>query len=188
VWSPDGRCLAFSCCFEPVEPYTGTAKSIGHVQRLDVSTQQVERVGTIEIRVAGGSRLCWTESGEIIASPQRPSHGQAVRCWPAPYGSSPLVSPDGRRRIELGRLFEDQTGTRLAAYASDSGTDAAPLWQREFEEVTLWRVFWSPDGGYLLLDDDGAGSPIWRLRADGTGELEQVVDDGFLIETVAAWQ
>jgi hypothetical protein len=167
-----------------VEPYTGTAKSIGHVQRLDLSTQQVETVGTIEIRVAAGSRLCWTESGEIIASPQRPSHGQAVRCWPAPYGSSPLVSPDGRRRIELGRLLEDQTGTQLAAYASDSGTDAAPLWQRDFEELTLWLGRWSPDGQYLLLDDDEADSPIWRLRPDGTGEPEQVVDDGFLIDVI----
>ncbi len=56
----------------------------------------------------------------------------------------------------------------------------------------LDRVFWSPDGAYLLLDgvDTTAEStrplsPIWRLAADGSGELEVVVASGYLVDVVA---
>ena len=53
----------------------------------------------------------------------------------------------------------------------------------------LDRLFWSPDGAYLLLDGpDTTGeftrplSPIWRLAADGMGELEVLVEGGYLVE------
>lgn len=187
VWSSDSRDLAFSCCFQAVEPYTETGRSVGQVRRLDVGTQQVETAGEIELRVAATSRLCWTEAGGLIASPQRPSPGQAVRCSPEPYGIS-LISPDGGRWLELSRLSADLTGTRLVVPAYEAGTATAPLWQREYPEVTLARGCWSPDGQYLLLDDSEPHSPIWRLRADGTGELEMVVEDGFLIDAIPAWQ
>lgn len=82
VWSPDSRDLAFSCCFEAVEPYTETGKSVGQVRRLDVGTQQVETVGQIELRVAAGSRLCWTDSGGLIASPSAPALGKLSAAHP----------------------------------------------------------------------------------------------------------
>jgi hypothetical protein len=43
-------------------------------------------------------------------------------------------------------------------------------------------VGWSPDGQAILLDDAAAASPIWRLAADGTGELVVVVEDGTLLD------
>ena len=50
------------------------------------------------------------------------------------------------------------------------------------------KVFWSPDGGYLILDDDGNRSPIWRTKADGTGDVETILEDGFLLDVVLQWQ
>jgi hypothetical protein len=49
-------------------------------------------------------------------------------------------------------------------------------------------VAWSPDGTYILLDDSQARSPIWRFPADGTGEPEVVVENGYLLDMVAAWE
>ena len=58
-------------------------------------------------------------------------------------------------------------------------------WQRELP-VGLFPVGWSPDGQFILLDDAAVASPIWRLAADGTGELEVVVEDGRLVELIPA--
>jgi len=58
-------------------------------------------------------------------------------------------------------------------------------WQRELP-VGLFPVGWSPDGQFILLDDAATASPIWRLAADGLGDLEVVVDDGRLLELVPA--
>ena len=48
-------------------------------------------------------------------------------------------------------------------------------------------IQWSADERYPLLEDDPDDSPIWALSADGSGELEVVVDDGYLLGVVAAW-
>ena len=64
---------------------------------------------------------------------------------------------------------------------------------------TLWRystgfdlevVQWSADGTHLVvdvLDPAGEASTVWRLRADGNGEMEQVVEKGFLLRVVPQW-
>ena len=36
--------------------------------------------------------------------------------------------------------------------------------------------------------DDGRGdSPIWRLPAAGQGDLEAIIDDGYLLAIVDVW-
>ena len=56
-------------------------------------------------------------------------------------------------------------------------------WQRELA-AGVFPAGWSPDGQFILLDDAATASPIWRLAADGSGDLEVVVDDGRLLELV----
>ena len=59
----------------------------------------------------------------------------------------------------------------------------------------LDRVFWSPDGAYLLLDgpdttaDIGRPlSPIWRLASNGSGGLEVLIESGYLLGIVPQWE
>jgi len=74
------------------------------------------------------------------------------------------------------------------------------LWQREIIKADIGTtsppdfLYWSPDGDYLLLDGPDEPypgqphlSPIWRLRADGTGELVPVVEQGFLLGVISQW-
>ncbi len=199
LWSPDSRAIAFSCCSKRLQTADGE-KDIATVRELNVASRRVEAAGEMEVYVASSSWLCWTAAGEIIASPQHPAPGQAVRCCRCPRGIggvsipgvwTPGVSPDGLRRLQLSPL--DTSGsagmvTWLAVRAADAGTATAPLWERKLQGVALSRGLWSPDGQYLLLDDNEPHSPIWRLRADGTGELEKIVEDGFLVDAVPAWQ
>jgi len=52
----------------------------------------------------------------------------------------------------------------------------------------LWPAGWSPDGAYLLLQDNTPdGGAIWRLIADG-GTPEQIVEGAILLETIPQWQ
>lgn len=58
----------------------------------------------------------------------------------------------------------------------------------------LDRVFWSPVGEYLLLDGPDTTveftrplSPIWRLAAERSGELEVLVESGYLLDVVPQW-
>lgn len=111
-------------------------------------------------------------------------------------GANWAWSPDG---MELAFLLN------CAAAAEDSWlyvVDAATgeiRWQKTLPTPAealypLERVFWSPDGAYLLLDgvDTTAEStrplsPIWRLETDGTGELDVLVTSGYLVDVVAPW-
>lgn len=61
------------------------------------------------------------------------------------------------------------------------------LWQQELPEA-LSLVDWSPDGEYILLNNSGVPPSIWRIRVDGTGEPELVVEDGYLLTVVGAWE
>lgn len=61
------------------------------------------------------------------------------------------------------------------------------LWQLELPPAIV-PAGWSSDGAYILMDDGDNHSPIWRLPADGVGEPEIVVEDGYLLEVVKAWE
>lgn len=66
------------------------------------------------------------------------------------------------------------------------------LWQRELP-ATLFPAGWTLDGAAILLNgsgpnDDAAQPVIWRARADGTDELEMIIEDAYLLAVVEAWQ
>lgn len=186
AWSPDSRYIAFTCCFEVVEPYTVTGRSTGLVQRLDVSTQQLERVGQAQIGVASSGSLCWSMDGRVITTTEG-----AVRCSPQDAWWTSGVSADGTRITRLTPLYSaDGTanGAVLATARYADGRAGSVLWERQVREANVTRAYWSPDDRYLLLDDEDPHSPVWRLQADGTGQLEVVVDDGYLLGVVSQWR
>lgn len=183
AWSPDNRYIAFTCCFKEVEPYTVTAKSVGQVQRLDVSTQQLEIVGQAQIGVASSCSLCWSADGRVITTTEG-----AVRCSPQDAKWSGL-SADKTQIALITPLFSADgatDGARLTVALYTDDVIGSTLWERKIQEPNISRVYWSPDGQYLLLDDE-ARSPVWRLKADGTGQLEVVVDDGYLLGVIPKW-
>lgn len=189
LWSPDSRALAFSCCFTPVKTNDGPTIMRGTVQRVDTASRQIERAGEIEMRAIGGGSLCWTSDSTVVSSPQN-GVLEAARCAPERWGVT-LASPDGTRQVlpeELRWAKPPLPGCRVSLRALDRGPTPVALWERTFPDLDLSRGCWSPDGRYLLLDDREPQSPIWRLRADGTGELEKIVEDGFLIDAAPAWQ
>ncbi len=60
------------------------------------------------------------------------------------------------------------------------------LWERTFD-FPFARVEWSRDSSTLLLDqaDLRAGdSPVWKIKADGEGDLKILVEAGFLLKVL----
>ncbi len=183
VWSPDGRFVGFACCF--ASPSEEAGASVGQVWELEVATGQVEMVGEIEAYVSRSNPLCWTAEGQLAAEGT-----QGVRCsqWGLPaHDTSFSTSPDGAKQAVLGPSSPDDPfwsgPTRLTVSEAATGE---VLWQREISG-TIRHVTWSPDGQYLLLDDDLDRSPIWRTRSDGSGGLEPIIEDGFLVGVISQW-
>lgn len=60
------------------------------------------------------------------------------------------------------------------------------LWERTFD-FPFARVEWSRDSSTLLLDQANlrAGdSPVWKIKADGEGDLKILVEAGFLLKVL----
>lgn len=97
-------------------------------------------------------------------------------------------SPDGSRLAYVLACF---AGGGQAAEVSPTLTmvetgNGALLWQQLASD--LWPAGWSPDGAYLLLQDNTPnGGAIWRLGAEG-GTPERVVEGATLLEVVPPWQ
>ncbi|MBN2389456.1 MAG: hypothetical protein JXR84_01950 [Anaerolineae bacterium] len=182
VWSPDGRFIGFGCCYAmPADVYTGTLN--GQIRQIEIATGQVEAVGETRLHVAASVPVCWTDRGQLTTDAN-----QGVRC--AGHRPSLLIapiSPDGAKRVSYGPSLPDDvdwTGATLLT-VSEAMTEEV-LWQREIE----WRVSsvsWSTDGQYLLYDDNQDGSPIWRVSADGSGDSEMVIENGFLLGVIPQW-
>ncbi len=66
-----------------------------------------------------------------------------------------------------------------------------PLWYQQIPLYSIRLEQWTPDGDYLLLQNNPSGWPqdssIWRLSADGTGSPETIVPQGILLGTVSQW-
>jgi WD40 repeat protein len=184
VWSPNGRFIAYSCCFEwGTEP--GSSASMGQIRRLDVTTSQSEIVGETWSSVGGGSpALCWTadnrvETVETVVA--------AVRCSYRGL-SYQATSPDGAHRAWLqAATVEDEHWSGPSVLTVEDVATGEMLWQQQLAE-NVRAIIWSPDGHYLLLDDGLNTTPIWRIQADGSSELEVVVPNGYLLEVIDAWQ
>ena len=133
VWSPDGRQIAFGCCYEEVfVDGTNQGRALGEVHVPDVAGRDVRDTGQpIEAYVARSTTLCWTVAGGVTTTRE-----EGIAC-------SPVREP--------------------------------------------WEAWRSPDGAYLLLDDANPDTPIWRLPADGAGELEVVIEAGLLVDVVPQW-
>jgi Tol biopolymer transport system component len=180
VWSPDGRFIGFACCFTiPTDVYTGTL--VGQIRQIEVATGQMETVGETQSSVAASSYLCWTADGHLTAD-----KSQGIRCS---YERSryPAVSGDGSKYASLGSSSpDDSSWTGPSRLTVSEAATGEVLWQREISG-TLKTVTWSPDGQYLLLDDDLDRSPVWRIRSDGSAELELIIEDGFLLGVILQW-
>jgi WD40 repeat protein len=170
VWSPDNRTIAFACCFQEGG---GDGVQIGEIQRVEVASGQVETVGETTLAIGGGvPAVCWSAEGQVVSKQE--NH---VRCSYDVGGN--VLSPDGRWAAVLSVVPVDGElpvePNLLSVW--EVGSEVV-VWERP---VAVSRVVWSPDGVYLLLDDNQADSPIWQVEADGTGEVEVVVENGFLV-------
>ena len=128
----------------------------------------------------GTSPVCWSAEGPVAAAWTESAICSYGR--PYPYGTS----PDGTRHATLSlRSPDDEEYFRLLA-VTDLATDEI-LWQREVPRVQ--KVFWSPDGQYLLLGNDGylSEAAIYRLPADGTAAPGLIIHNGYLLDVVAQW-
>jgi WD40 repeat protein len=101
-------------------------------------------------------------------------------------------SPDGQSLAGIARCqpVTGDAGVLSWVYVSDM-KQGKVLWRLPFMDLDLEVVQWSADGTFLVLDvldPVGESSPIWRLRSDGTGEIEEVIAKGFLVAVVPQWE
>lgn len=177
VWSPDGRQIAFGCCFTS-QADSGTR--LGQIQKVDVASGQFQTTGEIRSSVGGGAPpLCWTAEGEVVIK-HNVAPATAVRCsherlWPN------ALSPDGKLVAGLAAAeAEDERWagpSRLTITQVDTETI---VWQRDLP-MSAKRITWSSHGRFLLLDDEKPHSPIWRIPADGAAAPEVLVENGYLL-------
>lgn len=188
LWSPDGSALAFACCMEEIrEEGVYTGRVVYQVHRLDLATGEVEPAGTLEAGVATIDPLCWV-TRDTLNTEVDDAEGNRYRvCVGSPpfCGGGTCVHPvSGRTAVMEYEPTEPERGAlRLSVTKSDDQT----FWERDLEGTGLNRVHWSPDGRWLLLDDERPDTPIWRLAADGSGELEPILEDAILVRATPRW-
>ncbi len=179
VWSPDGRRVAFGCCFADDTgangEYLGT--STGRVYIADLESGAVTGAGELGRSVAGGiEALCWT-ADNMLAGIEGGS-ADAAHCATPP---DPSISPDGQRRFSVSGPPQSSAAAADVLIVEELSTGAT--WQRKLAGE-LWPVAWSSDGQYILLDDSGLATPIWRIPASGAGEVEVIIEDGRLLPSL----
>jgi Tol biopolymer transport system component len=90
---------------------------------------------------------------------------------------APRISPDGRRvAFETRDLTGGPDGPRLwtADVSNIAGRQPLPL----VAGAINWAPMWTPDGQRLvfIVSSEGRGDAVHWRRADGTGEVERLID------------
>lgn len=179
VWSPDGRFLAFSCCYRETGPgpYEGTRS--GDVRQIDLATQIVSMVGETWIGVASGPPPnCWSADGTVGIDVAEPVVCSYERPFPV------AVSPDGNQLAALSLRGPDDDDLFRLLTLKDRSSDTT-IWQQQIPQVQT--VFWTPDGQWLLLSNHHvhhAEAHIWRIPADGSEEATLLVPDALLLGVI----
>lgn len=188
VFAPDGRSLAYHCCFTDQESPT-----TGEIRVITLANGQEDTVGETWSSIGGGSPpLCWIGPDEVTTAdkiqadyPDDCSHA---------YNGSSTISPDGTQQLSLGLLSPDDNVYFRRLIVQNTATDEV-VWQRDFD-VILRRAVWSPDGPLLFLHVAGDESwprngtsddAIYALATDGSGDLQLVLENAVLLDVIPAW-
>lgn len=182
VWSPDGRFLAFACCFTEPDPGPYEGVLAGEIRQLELASGQVETVGETWNSVGGGTPdICWAADGTVGIDVVEP-----VTCSFNPQSMGVLPGDTRYAYFFIQSPDENELFHWLAV--KDQASDAI-FWEREVPFTQ--RVHWSPDGQWLYLGNDYyyvEQAAIYRLLADGSGEAEMLLPNALLLDVIPAWQ
>ena len=182
VWSPDGRFLAFACCFEQPGPGPYDGVLAGEVRQMELASGQVETVGETWNSVGGGTpSICWTADGTVGIDVAEP-----VACSFDPQAMGRLAGDTRYAYFFIQSPDENELFHWLGV--KDQASDTI-LWEREVPFTQ--HVNWSPDGQWLFLGNDYyyiEQAALYRLPADGSGEVEALLPNALLLDVIAAWQ
>ena len=188
VFAPDGRSLAYHCCFTGQESPT-----TGEIRVITLANGQENTVGETWSSIGGGSPpLCWIGPDEVTTRDKVQADNPDNCTYP--YNSASTLSPDKTQQAFLALLSPDDNVYFRRLGVMNTTTDEL-VWQRDFD-VILRRVSWSPDGTLLFLHVVGdevwprngtSDDAIYALAADGSGELVLVLENAVLLDVIAAW-
>ncbi len=174
LWAPDGNSLAFRGTSEIIYKdgeYTG--EGLCNVIKLDLLTGESTVVGTVWTAIASSQTFCLDSEGNFTTDREL-----GVVCSRT-YTS--YTSPNGLWTYNISTEASNSTVSMLDA-------EGDLIWKRALDfSISPDRIHWSLDGTYLLIDDYNMTTPIWRLAADGSGELEQIIEEGYLLQVVSPW-
>ncbi len=174
LWAPDGQALFFRGTTEPLNTEdTEIDYNIHNVIRLDIQTGISQVVGTVRTSIASSQTFCLDSKGNFTTDIENGAICSKDRNYP--------ISPNG---LWIYQVSSEAQNTTISMMDVERNV----IWERELDFGTSQsRVHWSLDGEYLLIDDYSMTTPIWRLASDGSSELEQVVDEGYLLDVVSSW-
>lgn len=180
VWSPDGKQLAFACCFVPSEPYDGS--NVGELQQVEVASGSRETVGEVIATVAGGvAPICWHE-GNIINSERE----NALRC-DSNFTYSLFSDTSKNNMHAMWQTINNENGEWRGTQIIVTNATNEEVWTLDWEEATPLALAWSLDGRFLFFSDQSNESSIWRIDADSNNLIE-FLPNAKLLGVVAQWQ
>jgi len=159
----------------------GTLRAVGFdAERLALtSSTPVPLIESVNMKGSGGANFALSENGSLVyvsgeagggtamtlAWVDRDGQQETIPIQPGGY-VEPSVSPDGTRvAVVLGGNAWIWSGVRRIStrLTFDDAEDSAPLW--------------TPDGEHVVFRSDRDGGGIYWKAADGTGEVERLVDE-----------
>ncbi len=174
LWAPDGNSITFRGLADFETEGEQPDSHEAQVFTIDLTSGSSEAVGEVWVSIASNQTFCLDSEGNFTTDAD-----SGVICS---LDYSYFTSPNGLWTYSRRQSSENEGATTIAVLDADENV----LWERDLE-FSPGKVRWSSDGAYLLIDGDDMTGPIWRLASDGSGELEQVVDEGYLLDVVADW-